>query len=220
MQQTILKVVVTNSKITVYEKDDVVKNFLKKARGISATPYQKGGSQPDVIIVGNFDIAAGDQDYRDDIFEKVKKGAKLIVLSGADYFAGKINELQQRRPAYYKSGGIKALGTNGRYFISKSPYFEGLPQAQAMQWEYQCLYSDFFAFNRGIVAGLPLDVKGSEWIVALGDCKTSGIYCALNKVQVGEGVVLLSTLNILQNLASNQPNTAVAKKLFMNLIEY
>ena len=33
----------TPSKITVYEKDGVVKDFLKKARGISATPYQKGG---------------------------------------------------------------------------------------------------------------------------------------------------------------------------------
>ena len=165
----------TPSKITVYEKDDIVKDFLKNARGISATPYQKGGAQPDVIIVGNFDIAGGDQDIRNDIFEKVKKGAKLIVLSRADYFAGKINELQKRRPAYYKTGGIKSLGTNGRYFVSKSPYFEGLPQAQGMHWEYQCLYSDFFAFDRTYCSGLPLDIKGSEWIVALGDCKTSDI---------------------------------------------
>jgi hypothetical protein len=208
-----------NLKITVYEKDDIVKDFLKKAHGISATPYQKGGAQPDVIIVGNFDISDGDQDTRNDIFEKVKKGAKLIVLSHADYFAGKINELQKRRPAYYKTGGIKSLGTNGRYFVSKSPFLEGLPQAQGMHWEYQCFYSDFFAFDRRIVSGLPIDVNGSEWIVALGDCKTSDIFCALNKVQVGDGEVLLSTLNILQNLASNQPNSAVAKKLFLNLIE-
>jgi beta-galactosidase len=210
----------TPSKITIFENDGVVIDFLKKARGITATSYQIGGDQPDVIIVGNFDPDKSNPEIRNDIFGKVIKGAKLIVLHRADYFAAGINELQKRRPAFYKTGGIRALGTNGRYFVSKSPYFEGLPQAQALQWEYQCLYSDFFVFNRNIIAGLPLDIKGSEWHVALGDCKTSGIYCALNKVQVGTGNVILSTLNILQNLASNQPNSAVAKKLFMNMIEY
>jgi len=153
------------------------------------------------------------------MFERVKKGAKLIVLKNADYYALKVNELQKRRPGYYKMGGIRSLGTNGRFFVHKSPFLEGLPQAQALNWEYQCLYSNFFAFDRNIIAGLTLDIEGSDWIVALGDCKTNDILCALNRVKVGNGQVILSTLNILPNLLSDQLNSVVARKLFMNLIE-
>ncbi len=209
----------TPGKITVFENNGIVTDFLKKSLGISAIPYHTGGDQTDIIIVGNFDIKNVDPEIRNDIFEKVRRGAKLIVLSGADYYAGKINELQKRRPAFYKTGGIKSLGTNGRYFVGQSPYLQGLPQSQGMHWEYQCFYSDFFAFDRRIVSGLPLDVNGSEWIVALGDCKTSDIFCALNRLPLGEGEVILSTLNILANLASKEPATAVAKKLFLNLID-
>ena len=206
-------------KISVYEKDGVVMDFLKRTPEFTVTSYQKGESQCDVIIVGNFDLENIDHEIRNDIFEKVKKGAKLIVLKNADYYAVKVNELQKRRPGYYKMGGIRSLGTNGRFFVNKSPFLEELPQSQALHWEYQCLYSNFFAFDRNIIAGLPLDIEGSDWIVALGDCKTSNIFCALNRVKVGKGQVILSTLNILPNLSSDQSNSVVAKKLFMNLIE-
>ena len=69
------------------------------------------------------------------------------------------------------------------------------------------------------MAGLSLATMYSDCIVALGSQDTKEILCALNRIELGKGEVFLSTLNIIPGLASNQLNSVVAKKLFLNLIE-
>jgi len=51
--------------------------------------------------------------------------------------------------------------------------------------------------------------------------KTAGTsrFGALTRTPFGEGQVVLSTLRIVPELASEKPQSAVAKKLFLNLLE-
>ena len=46
------------------------------------------------------------------------------------------------------------------------------------------------------------------------------IHDALTRVPYGEGEVILSTLNLLPELTAERPQAAVAKKLFLNMLEY
>jgi hypothetical protein len=205
--------------ISVIESDGVVGDFLKKSRGISATEYKPDNADAQVIVIGKHDHEKIDQKVLESVLDRVSQGATLIVLENADHYAELIQARLRNRPAYYKGGGIVNYGNRGRQFVCYSPYLEGLPQAQSMSWEYQYFYSTNPVGRNSRVSGLQLDTRYSEWIVALGGQHTKEILCALNRVQVGEGQVFLSTLNIVPGLSSGQANAVVAKKLLLNLIE-
>ncbi len=205
--------------VSLIESDGVLKEFLKESRGISANEFHAGTGGSQLIIVGNQDPEKIDAELAGSVLDQVSKGATLIVLENADRFAESIQSLLRVRPNFYKGGGIVGRGNRGRQFVGHSPYLEGLPQAQGMSWEYQYFYSTNPVGRNSRVSGLRLDTRNSDWIVSLGAQDTKEILCALNRVQVGEGQVFLSTLNIVPGLATSQANAVVAKKLFLNLLE-
>jgi len=205
--------------ISVIETDGIVKDFLLQSRNVSGTSYQEGSYDSDVIVIGSHDPENIDMDLVESVFDRVSQGATLIVLENADFYAGMVQSKLRIRPPYYKGGGIIRRGNRGRQFVGNSPYLDGLPQAQGMSWEYQYFYSAEPAIRGPIVSGLRLDTRYSEWIVSLGAQNTKDILCSLNRIKLGKGQVFLSTLNILPGLVSEQPSSAVAKKLFLNLIE-
>ena len=207
------------SKIHVIESDGIVKEFLKTSRNISVETYEGNTNKTDVIIVGNYELSNLEDKLIESVFNHVLKGGKLIVLENADVFAKHVNSKIRTRPPYYKGGGIIKRRNRGRQFVAYSSYLEGLPQAQAMGWEYQYFYSTKSEGRNGLMAGLDLETTYSDWIVSLGAQNTKEILCALNKIELGKGEVFLSTLNILPGLASKNPNSVVAKKIFLNLIE-
>ena len=207
------------SKIHVIESDGIIKEFLKTSRNISVDTFDGNTNKTDIIIVGNYELSNLDDKLVKSIFDHVLKGTKLIVLENADVFAQHVNSLIRTRPPYYKGGEIVRRRNRGRQFVAYSSYLEGLPQAQAMGWEYQYFYSTKSEGRNGLMAGLDLETTYSDWIVSLGAQDTKEILCALNKIELGEGEVFLSTLNILPGLASKNPNSVVAKKLFLNLVE-
>ncbi|MFC2113245.1 glycoside hydrolase family 2 protein [Bacteroidota bacterium] len=210
------------STIAVIEESGIVRDFLKESRDITVSSLDKTAVKPDVIIIGDHEPGGINGETMENIFELVKNGTTLIVLENADYFAEKVNSTLKRRPAYYKGGGFGGGPSwrMGRLFVGNSSYLEGLPQAQGMSWEYQCFYSTEPMGRNGQVSGIRIDNWGSEWIVACGKDFTKEIFSSLNRVQVGKGQVFLSTLNILPNLKSAKPNSVVAKKLFLNLLEH
>ena len=179
---------------SVLENDNAIKNFLGKVKGINVSTYTIDSPETKTIVIGNYDFASLNSATIDDIFKRVKKGTKLIVLSGADKFAGVINSVLKNRPLVYKGGGIIQWGGSGRLFVGLSPFLKGLPQAQGMSWEYQCFYKGSKLGEAARVAGIRLNTWGSEWIVALGNQGSKEILSALSRVPVGSGSMILSTL--------------------------
>jgi len=112
-----------------------------------------------------------------------------------------------------KYTGMVDWGSRGRQFVGNSSFLKGLPKSQAMNWEYQVFYQNN-------VRGLRLSPVGVETIVGLAGQHTDEIAMALCRVPYGSGQIILSTLRILPELLSEKPQSAVAKKLFMNLLEY
>jgi hypothetical protein len=205
---------------SVLENDNAIKNFLGKIKGINVSAYTIDSPETKTIVIGNYDFASINSATIDNIFKRVKNGTKLIVLSGADKFAGVINSVLKNRPLVYKGGGVIQWGGSGRLFVGLSPFLTGLPQSQGMSWEYQCFYKGSKIGDTARVAGIRLNTWGSEWIVALGNQGSKEILSALSRVPVGSGSVILSTLNILPGLQNCELSTVVAKKLFLNLLEY
>ncbi|HUT64306.1 MAG TPA: glycoside hydrolase family 2 TIM barrel-domain containing protein, partial [Anaerolineae bacterium] len=198
----------------VIESDNTIKNFLKDVWGISARDYTPGDSALDYIIVGNHDLGDNKETTYNDVLQRVVDGTTVIILQHADIWAEQVNRVSRSQPPVYQGGGIIQFGNSGRHFVGKSKFLEGLPDAQGMNWEYQCFY-----YTRN-VSGLRLHHWGSDTIVALGGQHTKEILSSLSRIPLGKGQIFLSTLDIIPALSSDRPHMSVAKKLFLNLLAY
>ncbi len=204
----------------VIEDGSLIKDFLRTARGINVQDYSQTASNLDIIIVGTHNFGDSGGDIYSDVLNRVANGTKLIVLEHADVWAEHMNGVLKNVPAIYQGGGIRNRGNSGRYFVGKSPFLQGLPKAGSMSWEYQCFYRSVLGQRRsGVSAGIRLDFRGSDTIVALGAQNTKEILSALGCVQVGKGQIFFSAMNFLEGIQSVEPNSSVAKKLFLNLVE-
>ena len=191
--------------------------FLDEARGITFSDLDPSSPEPDYIVIGahNYNTVRRLGIVKNvrstwPIMDMVANGTTLIVLDQADRWAEQMSEY------YYKSvkySGSRHMGDNGRLFVSNSTLLNELPKKKAMNWEYQVFY-------RGDVWGLKLALQGMETIVGIAPQRSDDIHSALVRVPYGTGQIILSTLNILPELSSKRPQSAVAKKLFLNLLEY
>ncbi|MHB9028977.1 MAG: sugar-binding domain-containing protein [Candidatus Latescibacterota bacterium] len=164
----------------------------------------------DLIVVGAHDFRSLRRSSYEPIMEQVLNGATLVVITNADQWAQAFTE-----PSGYQSvqyAGSERWGEASRLFVGKHRLLDGLPQAQAMGWEYQVFYE-------GDRAGLRLGYFGNETVVAMGAQDRKDIMTAVAVVPCGEGHIVLSTLDMLKHLNSTRPQAATAKKLFMNFIE-
>ena len=202
------------SGISVIETDGTVSSFLKRARGVTVSEFDPGRFSGECIIAGKHEIGDENNDLYRAVLDNVASGATLIVLEHADRWAEHINAVSGSKPPTYEGGGIIRYGQRGRHFVGCSPYLDGLPQAQSMNWEYQVFY---YTNN---VSGIRLHNWGVETIVALGSQHSKEILKSLSCIQMGKGKIFLSTLNIVPGLVSGKPHTVVAKKLFLNILEH
>jgi len=183
-----------SQKCAVIETDNIIKNFLKETRGITVADYKPDNADLDFIIVGTHDFGdKGDTIYKD-VMKRITNGTTVIVLDRADRWAEQLNILSKSRPATYRGGGIIRYGQMGRFFVGKSPFLNGLPDAQGMSWEYQ------FFYNTSNVSGLRLHHWGTEEIVALGGQHTKEILNALTRIQLGKGCLFRRKNNNLRQL--------------------
>jgi hypothetical protein len=141
--------------------------------------------------------------------DRVACGTTLIILDQAESWAARMAGFDY--PAV-KFTGSAHWGKQGHLFVGKSPIFSGLPISRAMNWEYQ----DFY---RGDVWGLRFGRAGVETIVGLAANQTDEVLDALTRVRFGTGKIYITTLPILGELASTRPQSVVAKKLFLNMME-
>ncbi|MBT4484159.1 MAG: hypothetical protein HOC71_10855 [Candidatus Latescibacteria bacterium] len=203
--------------VTVIDTSGTIKSFLKETRGLTISDFDPYGPDIDYIIIGKHDLnmvrRLGKSHVRgpDPIMTRVANGATLIVLDQADRWAELRGNINLYRAIHYVRSSH--LGDRGRLFTGKSNLLRDLPNSQALNWEYQVFYS-------GDVWGLNMDRQGNETVVALAAQHNKDILTALSRIPFGNGQIILSTLNILPELSSEKYQSAVAKKLFLNLLEY
>ena len=193
----------------VIDSSGVVNAFLKETRGITLPQFDPKGPDIDYIIVGPGSLKAINSLYHP-IMERVSNGARLIVLEGADKWAEQMNDGYSFQAIQY--WGKMKWDARGRLFVGKSPFLAGLPDAQAMGWEYQNFYEND-------VWGLHMSWLGVEPIVALAGEHRGEILAAIVRVPFANGQIFLSTLDLVGEMKSRKPQAAVGKRLFLNLLE-
>ena len=206
--------------VAVIDTSGVINAFLEDARGESFVDFDPSSpSVLDFLVIGAHDYAEvrsrGKGTFRvfsspDPIMERVANGMTLVILDQADRWGASLTNLNYMAAQYR---GNEHLGQRGRLFVGRSAFFDGLPKDQAMNWEYQVFY-------RGDVWGLRLAPRGLETVVGLAAQNNGEILSALSCIPYGNGRIILTTLNILEELASPSPRSAVAKKLFLNILEH
>jgi hypothetical protein len=202
----------------VIDTSGVIQNFLQEARGVSLDDFShlqdkmgSGRQKYDYIIIGAHDFNQVRKTVYSRIMEQVLNGATLTVLENADEWAEQWDDVYSYQAIQYT--GSVHWGNRGRLFVGKSKLLTDLPASQAMSWEYQMFYS-------GDVWGLNIGRIGNETVVALAAEHRRDILTAVARIPFGNGRIIFSTLDILPNLSSQRPQSAVAKKLFLNFLEY
>ncbi|MFC1540875.1 sugar-binding domain-containing protein [Candidatus Latescibacterota bacterium] len=204
-----------NGKIAVVDTSGTIQTFLKETYGISALEFTTwnsySGPQMDYIVVGAHNFNNVQRTIYSPIMEQVINGATLIVIDNTDRWADQWDRIHEYQAIQYT--GTMSFGGNGRFFVGKSPLLNGLPQSQSMNWEYQIFY-------RSGLRGLDMGRIGNETVVALASQSRKDIVTAVARIPFGRGQIIASTLDILPYLDSNMPQSATAKRLFLNFLEY
>jgi hypothetical protein len=193
------------------DNSGTIQALLQQTRGVSAEEFVPGVKKYDYIVVSTHDFKTVRNTVYTPIMEQVLNGATLIVLENADSWAREWDDVYGYQAVQYT--GAVHWSNRGRLFVGKSPLLSGLPTSQAMNWEYQVFYS-------GDVWGLLMDRAGNETVVAVAAEFRKDILTAVARIPFGNGRIIVSTLNIMPNLRSQRPQSAVAKKLFLNFLEY
>jgi len=203
--------------VAVIDTSGIINAFLDEARGVTSSDLDPFGPEPEYIVIGAHDYNIVRhlgivKNVRSTwpIMDMVANGSTLIVLDQANCWAEQMSEYYHKSVKY---SGSEHFGDNGRLFVGNSILLNELPINQAMNWEYQVFY-------RGDVWGLKLSPRELETIVGIAPQNSANIHSALVRVPYGTGQIILSTLNILPELSSEKPQSAIAKKLMLNLLEY
>ncbi len=202
--------------VEVYEDDGVIESFLN-GHGVQNDP------DADVIVFGKHDFDALSPEQIDTAMRAVMNGARLIVLDNANRWGEALNRYSMSKPPTYDSGFENGRIVNwrddGRYFMAYHKFLEGLPQAQSMNWEYQCFYQPVGDGKQGITSGLKLHPFGTDLIVGLIHEGRKEVLSGLGRVRLGRGEIILSAMNWLDQIESGRPQSAPAKKLLINVID-
>jgi hypothetical protein len=193
----------------VIDSSGAVNKFLQETRGVTLPAYTGGEPKLDLIILGVHSPQQIRRHYLP-LINRVKNGATVVIIDQADAWAQQLDNHYEHHALQYT--GFERWGGQGRLFVGKSAFLEGLPVAQAMGWEYQVFY-------RGNVSGLDINRRGNETIVALAAQNRGDILTAATCIPFGKGRIILSTLDLVPWLTSNRPQAATAKKLFLNFLE-
>jgi beta-galactosidase len=146
------------------------------------------------------------------LIERVRNdGTTLLILDRADTWM----ELIQRATGvqYHGSFTIGTAWLGGLHFVRQHPLFDGLPVNTAMDWPYQAVVS-----NGKTRSGLLLD--GEDLVAGAWHCYPMKLGTAVGVIPCGKGRIVVSTLNIADELNSSETSACVARKLLCNFIDF
>jgi hypothetical protein len=218
----------------IADTSGILSPFLQSAGVASFKEFKSGRPSGKYLLVGAFQPQQTGNPLVTEILEWVNEGNTLVVVNNIDAWAA---HLSQKEVIDYR--GTKVLGNTwygGNFFSKRHELFNGLPQAQVFNWEYQC----FATYNR-TRTGLRL-FNGDPVVACVADHKKE-VYSALSIVPHGRGRIILCSLDIFsclrdvnvgkraegegENAAMNtfnvsQKNKAnlVGQQLLLNMLKY
>jgi len=146
------------------------------------------------------------------LMERVKRdGTTLFVLDRADTW---MEVIQQNTAAKYAgSFQIGKAWLGGIHFVREHPLFKDLPVNTAMDWPYQALVRDGKSRS-----GLLLE--GEDLVAGAWHCYPMALGTAVGVIPCGKGRIVVSTLDIPEQLRSSDTSAHVARKVLCNMVEY
>ncbi len=146
------------------------------------------------------------------LIERVRNdGTTLLILDRADTW---MNLITNNTSAKYS--GSFAIGTawlGGLHFVREHPLFKDLPVNTAMDWPYQAVVR-----NGKTRSGLLLE--GEELIAGAWHSYPMNLGTAVGIIPCGRGKIVVSTLDITDQLNSTDTSAEVARKLLCNFIAF
>lgn len=185
-----------SSKGSIADTTGVLQGFMKTA-GFDLPSYKSGTPVGDYLLVGAFEPQQWGSGMSD-IIEWVHKGHTLIIVDNPERWA---EFLADKEVLDYR--GAKTLGKSwygGNFFNRQHAVFEGLPSDCVFNWEYQC----FATYNR---RRLGLRVFNGETFVGCVSDHKKEVYSALSIINVGEGKVIITTLDIPSCIQDVKPDS-------------
>jgi hypothetical protein len=142
-------------------------------------------------------------------------GTTLVVLDFADTWMERI--AQHTGVKYAGSFKVGSAWAGGIHFVRQHPLFKGLPVNAAMDWPYQAVVR-----NGNERLGLLLDgeeLVAGAWHAHL-EAAPQRLGTTVGVIEYGRGRIVVSTLDIAENLLSPETPAQVARKLLTNFLEF
>ncbi len=146
------------------------------------------------------------------LLERVRRdGTTLIVVDRADTWMEQIAKATGLRYEGSFKQGRNWLG--GVHFVREHPLFADLPTNVGMNWPYQAVVRD----GHGRVG---LVMEGEHLVAGLWHSYPMQLGAVVAVVPHGKGRIVLSTLDIVDNLGAADGPSHVARKLLVNFIRF
>ena len=145
------------------------------------------------------------------LFERAAKdGTTLVFIDSPESWMKLIT-----RASGIKSTGAFSVGRDwlgGQYFVRQHPLFKDLPVNCGMNWPYQAVLMG--GWRHG------LNLEGEELVAGCYHSWPMTLGTAVGVTGCGKGRIIVSTLNIANNLASQSGPAQVARKLLCNYLNF
>ena len=146
------------------------------------------------------------------ILERVRRdGTRLVILDHAAFWMPLLAAAPESTLRYDGSFKVGRTWLGGLHFAKEHALLRGLPVNTALDWPYQ-------AVVRNGDQRIGLKLEGEELVAGCWHSYPMHLGTALGVVAYGRGSVIVSTLDIVDNLASPEGPAQVARKLLGNFI--
>lgn len=146
------------------------------------------------------------------MLERVRRdGTRLVILDHAVFWMPMLTKAPDSALRYHGSFKVGRTWLGGLHFVREHPLVRGLPGDVAMDWPYQ-------AVVRNGDQRLGLDLEGETLVAGCWHSYPMRLGTALGVVPYGRGAIVVSTLDIVDNLAAPEGPAHVARKLLGNYL--
>ncbi len=190
----------------------VFNDFLEN-QGIKPESYWKRGRPEGKILLATGTPIETGRRIQQDLLDWLMEGNVLLIVNYAEEWANYLSSKE-----IFEYTGRQDLGLvwyGGNFFVKTHPVFEDLPVNTAFNWEYQCLSRYGYDTER-----YGLRIKQGETLVGAVSDHQQEVYTALQVIPVGNGKIIISTLDLENALEKNEPASVVAKKILLNMIKF
>lgn len=169
-----------------------------------------------ILLVGDA-LPQDNYQVREALLEWVSEGNTLIITHNGVKWAEYLENKEVLN--YFGHEELKFVWYGGNYFVKEHPLFEGLPVNTAFNWEYQSLARYKTTDEKGMNRK-GLRVKNGETVVGAYADHRQELYSAVVVIPLGEGEIILSTLDLLNTIDDKTKANAVSRQLLLNYLKY